>query len=62
MEGNNKQFYTAMIYKTIKSTSSGYSTPEVRVVEVLPEGLLAASLDTGTPTINDMHEWSGWEE
>ena len=51
-----------MIYKTIKSTSSGYSTPEVRVVEVLPEGLLAASLDTGTPTINDMHEWSGWEE
>ena len=51
-----------MIYKTIKSTSSGYSTPEVRVVEVLPEGLLAASLDTGAPTINEMHEWSGWEE
>ncbi|MBQ7877385.1 MAG: hypothetical protein IJ314_03165 [Bacteroidales bacterium] len=51
-----------MIYKTIKSTSSGYRTPEVSVVEVLPEGLLAASLDTGAHTINDMHEWSGWEE
>ena len=51
-----------MIYKTIKSTPSGYSTPEVSVVEVLPEGLLATSLDTGVPTINDMPEWSGWEE
>lgn len=51
-----------MIYKTVKSTSSGYTTPEVSVVEVLPEGLLAASLDTGVPTINDMPEWSGWEE
>ena len=51
-----------MIYKTIKSTSFGYMTPEVSVVEVQPEGLLAASLDTGAPTINDMPEWSGWEE
>lgn len=51
-----------MIYKTIKSTSSGYRTPEVSVVEVLPEGLLAASLDTGAPTINDMPQWDGWEE
>ena len=51
-----------MFYTDFKSTSSGYRTPEVSVVEVQPEGLLAASLDTGTPTINDMHEWSGWEE
>ena len=51
-----------MIYKTIKSTSFGYKAPEVSVVEVQPEGLLAASLDTGAPTINDMPEWSGWEE
>lgn len=51
-----------MIYKTVKSTPSGYSTPEVSVVGVQPEGLLAASLDTGAPTIKDMPEWSGWEE
>lgn len=51
-----------MISKTTKSTSLGYMCPEVAVVEVLPEGLLAASLDTGAPTINDMPEWSGWEE
>ena len=51
-----------MIYKTIKSTYYGYMTPEVSVVEVLPEGLLAASLDMGAPTINNMPEWSGWEE
>ena len=51
-----------MIYNTIKSTSFGYMTPEVSVVEVQPEGLLAASLATGAPTIEDMPEWSGWEE
>ena len=51
-----------MIYKTIKSTSSGYRTPEVSVVEVMPEGMLAASVGVGTPSINDMPEWNGWEE
>ena len=50
------------IRKNMKSTSSGYGSPRIEVVEVLPEGLLAASLDTGAPTINDMPEWSGWEE
>ena len=51
-----------MISKTTKSTSLGYRCPEVAVVEMLSEGMLAASLDTGAPTINDMPEWSGWEE
>ena len=51
-----------MFYTDFKSTSSGYRTPEVSVVEVMPEGMLAASVGVGTPSINDMPEWNGWEE
>lgn len=51
-----------MFYTDLKSTSSGYISPDVKVVEVMPEGMLAASVDVGTPSINDMPEWDGWEE
>jgi len=51
-----------MIYKTVKSTSLGYRSPEVTVVEMLPEGMLAASGGVMESTINDMQEWTGWEE
>ena len=51
-----------MLYNDLKSTSSGYISPDVRVVEMMPEGVLAASFGVGTPTINEMQEWSDWEE
>lgn len=52
-----------MTSRTKKSTASGYMTPEVNVVEILPEGVLAASGgdDMDDSTINDMLEWNGWE-
>ena len=51
-----------MIYKTQKSTLSGYTAPEAEVLSLSPEGVLAASVNMGEPTINDMEEWNGWEE
>jgi hypothetical protein len=51
-----------MFYTDFKSTSSGYVSPDVKVVEIMPEGMLAASVGVGTPSINDMPEWNGWEE
>ena len=51
-----------MFYTDFKSTSSGYVSPDVKVVEMMPEGMLAASVGVGTPSINDMPEWDGWEE
>ena len=51
-----------MAIKNKKSTALGYMTPEVKVVGILPEGVLAASVDMSAPSINDMPEWSGWEE
>ena len=51
-----------MFYTDLKSTSSGYISPDVKVVEVMPEGMLAASVGVGSPSINDMPEWNGWEE
>ena len=47
-----------MFYTDFKSTSSGYVSPDVKVVEIMPEGVLAASMNN----INDMPEWNGWEE
>jgi hypothetical protein len=51
-----------MFYTDFKSTSSGYVSPDVKVVEIMPEGMIAASVGVGTPSINDMPEWNGWEE
>jgi hypothetical protein len=51
-----------MTSKNKKSTALGYNAPEVNVVEMLPEGVLAASVDMSAPSIDDMPEWSGWEE
>ena len=51
-----------MFYTDLKSTSSGYISPDVKVVEVMPEGMLATSVGVGDPTINDMPQWDGWEE
>ena len=51
-----------MFYTDLKSTSSGYISPDVKVVEMMPEGMLATSVGVGTPSINDMPEWNGWEE
>lgn len=51
-----------MLYTETKFTSSGYDAPEVVVVEVQPEGTLAMSLSMTTMAIDDMGEWTGWEE
>lgn len=52
-----------MTSKTKKSTTSGYISPGVYSIGILPEGVIAASggntLDDST--INDMLEWDEWE-
>ena len=51
-----------MFYTNLKSTSSGYISPDVKVVEIIPEGTLASSVGVGNVKVEDMPEWNGWEQ